>query len=63
MSIADTLKGLIFNNPANSAEPRDPRRSKEPRARGPRAGEARNPKQGAPPPRYVDGGGGVAAPP
>mgnify|MGYP006313815287 CR=1 FL=1 len=26
MSIADTLKGLIFKKPANSAEPRDPRR-------------------------------------
>ena len=32
MSIADTLKGLIFKKPANSAEPRDPRRS---RATGP----------------------------
>lgn len=43
MSIADTLKGLIFKKPANSAEPRDPRRSKEPLAGGRRAGEAENP--------------------
>ncbi|WP_371746636.1 hypothetical protein [Aminobacter sp. SR38] len=43
MSIADTLKGLIFKKPANSAEPRDPRRSKELLAGGRRAGEAENP--------------------
>ena len=43
MSIADTLKGLIFKKPAHPAEPRDPRRSKEPLAGGRRAGEAENP--------------------
>lgn len=43
MSIADTLKGLIFKKPANPSEPRDPRRSKEPLAGGRRSGEAENP--------------------
>lgn len=42
MSIADTIKGLIFKKPATS-EPRDPRRSNEPLAGGRRAGEAENP--------------------
>ena len=47
MSIADTLKGLIFKKPANPSEPRDPRRSKEPLAGGRRSGEA----AGTTPPR------------
>jgi hypothetical protein len=43
MSIADTLKGLIFKKPATAAEPRDPRRSKEPLAGGRRRARPRTP--------------------
>ncbi len=43
MSIADTIKGLIFKKPAKNAAPHDPRGSQEPLSGGRHAGETENP--------------------